>query len=286
MKKLFIFLTSLIAVFTIIIVKGISANAKSFDKSFEVIIGDGGGTGNNLSKFEGFVINQDLDKKIKLLGTGHSDTYSVSSTRNEVMGSVYTDYEYYRIGEGENNTYNIMVLYKSTMEPKDNVKYANGMGNWFTETGDACSEYLRQSIELNNIGSALYMGSEPTSTIITYTSKVSISYTYVTDANGNLYILPVIETSISATYPSVVVENNSSKDENKVDIKHKYTANDSYSMNASVQYGCFYFTIPTSSSSILLRLKTEGEFSIAEGGKWGSCWGTATGIHDEYITLS
>ena len=292
MKKLFIFLTSLVAVFTVMVVKGVSADAKLSNIRFPVIIGGeggGGGTANtptNLSKFEGFVINKDEDEKIKLLDTSCSDSYSVSSSRNEVMGSVYTEYEYYRIGEGQNNTYNIMVLYKMTMEPKDNVKYANGVGGWFTETGDACSEYARQSVELNNVGSALYMSSEPTSTIITYTSKVSVSYTYVTDSNGNLYVLPVIETSKSATYPSVVVENNSSKDDNKVDIKHRYTENDSYSMNASVQYGCFYFSIPTSSTSILLRLKTEGQFSIAEGGTWGSCWGTATGTHNKYISIS
>ncbi len=280
----------MLAFFAIFIVSGISADAKISNVVFPVIIGEGGGSsGNaptNLSKLGGFILNKDKDEKIKLLGTSCSDSYSVSSSRNEIMGSVYTEYEYYRIGEGQNNTYNIMILYKTTMEPKDNVKYANGVGDWFTETGDACSEYVRQSVELNYIGSALYMGSEPTSTIITYTSKVSISYTYVTDSYGNIYMLPVVETSTAATYPSVVVENNSSKDDNKVDIKHRYTENDSYSMNSSVQYGCFYFTIPTSSTSILLRLHTEGQFSIAEGGFWGECWGTASGIHNQYLSIS
>lgn len=290
MKKAFIFLLSLTTIFIGITTCGFSVAARIPPDLFFPIIGDGGGGGEptqNMSKLGAFEVKEDSNKEIKLLGQSISDSYSVKSTRNEIMGSVYTEYEYYRIGKNKNNTYNILVLYKTTMEPKDNVKYANGMGNWFTETGDASSEYTKLTLELDSIGSALYLGSEPTSTIITYTSTVSVSYTFTTDPSTGLsYVEPTIEVSKSATYPSVVVENNSSRSDNKVDIKHRYTENDSYSMNSNVQFGCFWFTVPTSSSPILLRLTTEGQFSIAEGGRWGSCWGTALGTHNNYITIS
>lgn len=242
----------------------------------------GGSNGNNAV----FIIETNDEDKVYKLGSSSTDIYNVLSTRNQVMGAVSIEFEYYSFGIGDNNTRNIMVLYKSTIEPKDDVKYANGFGNLFTETGDAAAEYFKINVEFGTeTGICLYKDSEPKTTVISYENSISISYQYLTDSNGYLYVLPIFTYSQTAKYESIIVENSSSKSDNCVNIKHTYTANDTYSMASTEQFGCFYFTIPDSLSSISMRINYGAEFTIAEGGKYGECRNSMSATHVHQLAI-
>lgn len=242
--------------------------------------GSGGTSGDSSVSKAAFKVELNEEEGIYKLGSSSTDVSNILSTRDEVMGAISVEFQYYTFGAGYNNTRNIMVMYKATLEPKDDVKYANGFGNWFTEKGDSAAEYFKISVEFGtNTGSFLYKDSEPKTTIISYENSVSISYQYLTDSNGYLYILPVFTYSQTAKYDSIKIENSSSKSDNCVNIKHTYTANDSYSMNTTEQFGCFYFTIPDSLSLVSMRINYGAEFTIAEGGKYGECRNSFTGTH-------
>ena len=92
-----------------------------------------------------------------IIKTG-SKSVTVNSSRDQLMGTMKLEYEVIHYNDASyvyinhNNMRYYTVNYRITLTPEKEVKYANGLFGWFTETGDAAVKKIEATTSLGKEG--------------------------------------------------------------------------------------------------------------------------------------
>lgn len=226
------------------------------------------------------------DNNVKKIGStvGSSSTITLTSNANKDLGTFGVDFEYYLIDNDVQYDY-IIVLYRITLNPYDKVKYKNGLGGWFTETGDAfVNNASFESSKLNGINTRL-SDYGPKAEPIQYTESFSISLVPITVANQSGYdsivYVPSFTYTLTAQTQSVRVNDSTNNDDGIVKTSFVFK-NDSYSKGTSYQYGFYFVEIPQHQKQINLKDKVTVKMSV--GGSWGVSSDTATVTQNKQLS--
>lgn len=234
---------------------GISLNANTDGSAFDPFKGSNFPIVNNVTV-------KKLDSTI-----GNSSTVTLISNAEKPLGKFGADYEYYLIDNIVEYDY-IIVLYRITLNPFDKVKYKNGLGGIFTETGDAFVKSVSvESTQLNTLNTLL-VDYGPKADLIQYTESHSISLTPVTitDQSGysSVIFVPSYTYTITSQTQSVVIDDQTEGGIVKTNFLFK---KDAYSKGTSYQYGYYFFQIPYNQKQINLNDIVNVKMSV--GGSWG-----------------
>lgn len=243
--------------------------------------------------------SQMLEYQIKgtVLQSGSQET-SVTSTRDQKMGTAKLNYEliyndnapYQNIHRNEWRYYTIN--YRLDLYPENKVKYANGLGGWFTETGNAAVKAatvevtyqngtnLVDSTSFNNISfiggdeGAKYNLCLPKDNNSSFFGNTidGACYFYQTDEAVRYYSSNVSDVDaevklIESTAPIHPSQQSVVKAKTSVEFPNRPRKKDNKPYVSF--YGCYRFASANETEHI--SISYSGTFVIAEGGTWGSC---------------
>lgn len=221
------------------------------------------------SNFGGFYFDSAIYQNVYTYGVYNVDAYS---TRNEVMGKTSSEIEVYYAGQNENDLHNFLILYQTTMEPQDNVAYANGLGNMFTDRSDATIEYSEFRCNLSNLNNiTLFNNDLEEDEIVGYQTRVTFQIVY-----GDFveYTMRYTHFVYTYDYDLMTMLNDTNYSQKSINIRHSCWTEEEATQ--STMYMAQFMMFTTSSTVFDIDYEIESQYSIALGGVWGGCVGYAS----------
>ena len=235
-----------------------------------------------------------------------SQTVTVNSTRNQLMGTAVMNYELIYTGhppyghQHKNEWRYYTINYRLDLYPENGVKYANGLWNMFTETGNTAVKGAKVSVKYFNAkdhlatkdsfdgNKAFKWDGAVTGDYYSYYDlclpKDNVGF-YGTEIQGAQYFFQD-EGTINSSQTKVSYSGNKVKtaDERSVGTRD---SNDNITSTTTVDfmnrprktnqnpcvsfYGCYEFCSANSSDTLSITYETH--FIIAENSSYGSCKG-------------
>ena len=228
---------------------------------------------------------------------------SILSSRDMVMADLTFSYDIFSMQHDQNylsNRPQYVVAYKLRVSLKKDVKYANGLGGWFTETGNTTLEDVTIEFEFDNWGSDgvqnyIYCPVDPlyiNKYVYTINPALNTSYVDAIDFDNvnvnNLsgryvfYYVPYFDDIMVDAYnlkpldqPLTNYNSIASKDSkvtNKA-VVHSYFSHQTFPSNGEdiTYYGLFCVVPPGYVSVLNMNLTVSVLTSIARDNFWGEC---------------
>lgn len=251
--------------------------------------GGGGATGGvsttNLSSFSPIIIDSGtINASIRKIGSTPATSASgPTSNAGALLGYHKTEFEHFLFETAPGNPNFVIITFEISLEPQDNVKFKNGLGNWFTEYGEATCKYtqISNSVDLKNSQMNLY-NVGPESTILTSTTTTTISYESISYGEYGSMLVPVATVSRETQHQSVEVKNNSSPVSGKCDLIYNYPLSDGYACGYNQQYGYIILEVAKSVKDFFVYMTTTTKFSVGRNEHSSGIGKTDTKIHVSY----
>lgn len=240
-------------------------------------------------------------------------SHTIMSTRDDPMVDMYFDYDVFLMSHSSMHQADrplYYVPYKLTVKLYKDVKYANGLGGWFTETGNACLEQVSVRFDFKNwTGNVVQLITYPLSANIgspvnaynpslnsDYIPSLNMVNTSVDDYSGRYkpLFIPYAD-DIEATNHNLILLNQPKTEvtfavnENPNTSGSRFTASYSHASlpvsGETITYYGFFDIVPEEDMSYLdVDLEVHVYSTIAKGTFWGDC--AEHGYINDSLTLT